>query len=331
MKRFVCRWKCLILALALVAVASCRAPADPPGAAPSASGASSAQATPSGAVAPATPSAAPARAPARGLLFKATAGQAVVYLLGSIHVARTDLYPLDARIDRAFAASDTLVLELDLTQVNLVSASMKMAQLAQYPPGDSLDKHVDAKTLANLERQAPGGLMSASTLRRFQPWFVGMTVLAAKLEKLGYEHEQGLDSHFAERAKKQKTIIGLETIDEQLGLFSRIPPPVQTLMLEETLAEVERLEPMMKGLTDAWRTGNAQAIEKELIAPLRTKEYRPVFDVLLAERNRRWVTELEQYLKTSRTYFVVVGAAHLIGEESVIDLLRKRKYDVVEY
>ena len=274
-------------------------------------------------------SVAPVRKPARGLWWKVTSGGTTMYLLGSIHVASADLYPLDPRIESAFSSADALVLEVDLTQIHLASVGMKMGEVASYPAGDSLDRHVTAKTIQLLEKYAPGGLMSVSTLKRFRPWFVATTILQAKLERLGYDQAHGLDQHFAELAKGKKEVIGLETLDDQVEIFAKMPENTQRLMLEQTLDDLDQIEPTMKSVVQAWRRGDPELLDEQMLTPMRAPEFRPVFVKLFAVRNLNWERKLLEYLQTRKTYFVVVGAGHLIGKDSVIDLLERRHYQVV--
>ena len=49
---------------------------------------------------------------------------------------------------------------------------------------------------------------------------------------------------------------------------------------------------------------------------------------LLVERNRNWIPHIEKCLKSDEKCFVVVGAAHLVGPDSVVDLLQKAGYKV---
>ncbi len=330
MKTLAYRWKLLVVVLAIALVGTgCRRDAstnEPP---PAASASSTAPLPARSLAAPGSSKAAPHRAPAQGLWWKVTSGPATIYLLGSIHVARADLYPLDPRIEQAFSASDVLVVEVDLTKVNQFNVALKMQKLGTYPAGDSLDRHVSAEILRKLEKHAPGGLYSASTLKHFRPWLVAMTILQTKLAKLGYDPEHGLDNHFMDQAKESKDIVGLETIDEQIEMFTGMPEATQVLMLEQTLDDLDEIEPTMKLVLDAWRRGDPKAVDEELIAPMRTPELQPVFEQMFSARNRRWDQALAKYAKSDRTYFVVVGAGHLVGKDSVVDLLQRRGEKVV--
>ncbi len=328
------RWKLLFAILAVLlwsgSGSGCRRGDSPDRATASAAApASTPSTTPNRPTTPAPSGSATAHVPARGLWWKTTAGQATVYLLGSVHVARADLYPLDPRIEHAFASADVLVLEIDLTRINLISAAMKMSRAARYPAGDSLERHVSAATMDKLRRHAPGGLLSASTLQQFQPWFVATTILQSRLEKLGYDPSQGLDRHFADQAQGQKEVIGLETMDEQVGLFTQMPESSQVLMLEQTLDDLDQIEPTMQLVFEAWRRGDPKPIDEQLLVPLRTANLRPLFDKLFVTRNRNWTKEIGRYLQSDRTYFVVVGAGHLVGPDSVVDLLERENHPVI--
>jgi uncharacterized protein YbaP (TraB family) len=143
-----------------------------------------------------------------------------VYLLGSIHVGKKAMYPLPSAIERAFERSDALVVEVRLdTMATLKSA--KILADARYPSGDSLKNHVDEKTWTLLAKQPP---LPLGVLERMHPWTVSLTVLAADLQRAGFDPSAGIDKHFMDEAdQRSKPIVGIETVEDQLGLLGGRP------------------------------------------------------------------------------------------------------------
>ena len=123
--------------------------------------------------------------------------------------------------------------------------------------------------------------------------------------------------------------MGLETIDEQVALFSGMSDTLQEGMLKDALTKLDALGELMAKAQSQWRTGDAKAIEELLVAPMR-RDFPEVFQRLFVDRNRRMATAIEGYLRTTGEYFVVVGSGHLIGPEGILDLLQAKGYALVQ-
>lgn len=277
--------------------------------------------SPQPALAPAA-SAAPAP-PSSPLLWRAQHGAAVLYLFGSVHVAQPDVYPLDPRIESAFAESDTLVLEVDLDEASRQSAAARMLALASLPEGERLEGQVSPTTWQLLEQRVSDPVTLA-LFSRLRPWFVGITLTSQELERLGFSSELGLDEHFRRRqVARGRPIVSLETVESQLGLFGGLDRRQQEDLLRETLEELPRYRELMSEAFVAWRKGDTGELEASLLAPLRERD--PVlFAKLFSERNEAMTRRLVQLSSQPHTYFVVVGAGHLVGTTSVVDLLARQ-------
>jgi len=340
-------WLLLLTLLLLGSVSTCRrgsADASTPDAASAAvaSASGSAQAAPS--VAPAdsvSPDALAQAAPSatgssgvspagRGLFYRATSPTATAYLLGSIHVAKRSLYPLSSAIETAFEQSDTLVLEVYLTTIGQMAAGARLAAAGTYPAGDSLDRHLSPRLMKRLEGALSAAGNPLPMYRRMRPWFVALTLTLLELQRLGYAPEHGIDRYFQDRASGSKQILGLETVDDQITLFSGLSDRVQSLLLEETLVEMKDLDPMMQEAFRAWHDGDGEALDRALLASMHRPEYRPLYQRVFLDRNEKMARGIDGYLKTSGTYFVVVGSGHLVGNRGVVALLRAKGHQVTQ-
>ena len=253
-------------------------------------------------------------------LWTVSSATATVHLLGSVHVASQDIYPLDPRIETAFQRAHTLVLETSLDPASQVQAGQKMANAGTYPTGDSIDLHLDREVLVLLQQRLKRSGASFDQVRSFRPWLAAVILTLAEMQRLGYYPGLGIDTYFAGKAKDRKRIVALETLDEQVALFSGMPDAVQEAMLKEALTKMDELGALMKNAQSGWRTGDAKAIDALMVAPMR-KDYPEVFQRLFVDRNRRMAAAIDGYLRTTGEYFVVVGSGHLIGPEGLLDLL----------
>lgn len=266
----------------------------------------------------------PEAAPSHVFSWRARVGASDVHLLGSVHVARRELYPLDARIDAAFEASDVLMLELDLNEANKLAAAQRMMELAQLPPGVRLRDVVAPSTWDLLVQTEKREQVTLLGLRGFRPWFVALTLTTQALERQGFSAEQGIDEHFRRRASGRKRIEALETVDEQLQLFSGLSAETEELMLAQTVRELGEYGAQLDAAFEAWRRGDAPALEALLVEPMR-REYPALFEQLFTARNHRMLDRLlAATAARPGRYFVVVGAGHLLGDTGLVDLLAQR-------
>ena len=262
-------------------------------------------------------------------LWKIASPTATVHLLGSVHVASPDLYPLDPRIEFAFQGAPTLVLETPMDPAAQVQAGQKLAAAGTYPAGDSIDLHLDRDVLNLLQERLKKSGPSFGMVRSFRPWFMAVILALAEMQRLGYRPELGIDLYFAEKAKSRKRVLALETPDEQAALFSGMPEAVQEAMLKDVLTKLDELGALMKKTQLLWRMGDAKAIDELMLAPMR-KDYPDVFQRLFVDRNRRMAAAIEGYLKATGDFFVVVGGGHLTGPDGILDLLRTKGYMPVQ-
>lgn len=265
----------------------------------------------------------------RGLLWRLESKTTKVYLLGTIHIGKDRLYPLPKAVNDAFNESTVVVGELILGDAaSQVATATKMAQMAMYPEGDSVDKHISPKTFKLLSANTAKLGMASVMYQRMKPWLLATTISLNDLQKLGFKAELGLDMHLQQRARKAgKRLEALETAEGQLEALDSLPDKTQELMLLEALEKSDTLEKMMNTALDAWLAGDAKRLDSELIAHTRSADYKPLFDALFVKRNRKMLAAVEKYLQGKEVVFVMVGAGHLVGPNSVVDLASKKQLE----
>lgn len=270
---------------------------------------------------------------AKSLLYKVRAPNSTVYILGSIHLAKPELYPLDSAIEEAYSKSDVLVVELDAeSRESAMVMQDAMRTLGTYHKGKSLHSELSVSTYRALKFYTQKRGIPLESLEQMRPWVVMMQLSMAEMLRLGYVPELGIDKHFLDRAKKEKkAIVELETIEEQMALLSRDDRDYQEKLLRYTLASMDEMEPMLNVLFSSWKNGDAEAMEKLFLLAMQDDAgLEDLYDDLVTRRNRKMAEKIEAFLGTERDYFVVVGAGHVVGREGIIDLLEKRGYKVVQ-
>lgn len=251
-----------------------------------------------------------------------------LWLLGSIHYLRERDYPLPPRVDELYQLADTLVMELDLDDLDLLAAQASFMEAGILPASGTLRAVLDPEVYDLTEARAAELGLPLMLLERLEPWLVALTLMDLGMNRLGYQASQGLEQYLVRRSLTDgKEILGLETLDDQIGIFDSLSWADQEALLLLTLTDLQTAEAEMTTLLDAWRDGNLDELAAELTADF--DELPELQTALVSSRNRRWAAKLEELLEGSGRYLVVVGALHLVGEDSVIELLSARGFDVV--
>jgi uncharacterized protein len=266
----------------------------------------------------------------RHFLWRVTSPQGnEAFLLGSVHVLSKSFYPLSPAIDEAFAASKTLVEEIDLDEMNDPKTMMGLVGKAMLPDGQTLDQVISPETYAAVRARANAHGLPTPMLLRMKPWMAAVALTAAEISKAGFDNKLGIDQHFFDRAKA----IGmprraLETAGYQFDRLDGLSATLQEASLKAMLADVDAQALNIETLATAWRGGDVATLERLLMEGF--ADAPEIAERLLYERNRNWVEPVERCLAENARCFIVVGAAHLVGPRSLVELLRERKHTVVQ-
>lgn len=262
----------------------------------------------------------------RNFVFKATGAKGVIYLAGSVHLLSAKYYPLDPAFDRAFEASTTLVEELDMGEMLTQESQLAMLKRGLLPPGTSITTLLSTETLARAKTVIESLGMPAPPLFQFKPWMLAITLQSLQWQKAGFDADLGLDKHFYDRAKLQnKTVKGLETLEFQISRFDEMTPAEQEQMLIETMDELNG-DDTLAAVADAWKEGDVDTVERLAVKELRAQEN--LYQRLLVQRNMAWLPQIEALISPTTPAFVVVGAAHLVGPDGLLQMLKARGYTV---
>jgi uncharacterized protein YbaP (TraB family) len=272
----------------------------------------------------ATPS---AHAQSRNFLWKASRGQSVVYLVGSVHLLSRDYYPLSPALETAFKDTDLLVEELHLGQMAQVESQMTILMRGMLPSGQTLDKVVSPATFALVSARVKALGLPIEPLMRFKPWALALTLLGLEWQAAGFDAALGLDRHFYDQAVAAgKEVQGLETVEFQISRFDELPMEEQDRMLASTLRELETEKAAVTTLANAWKAGDAPTVERIVLQELRKEP--KMYDRLLVERNKDWLPKIEALFARKGRAFVVVGAAHLVGPDGLLAMLKAKGYAI---
>jgi uncharacterized protein YbaP (TraB family) len=245
-----------------------------------------------------------------------------VFLLGSIHVLRPADYPLPPAVMQAYASSKSLLMEINLEDMDLEQLQAEMMASAMLPEGKSLPEVLGPKRYSRAETLARELGVELATFDRFAPWFVAEAISQLQLLQLGFQPTSGVEMYFLERARGDgKSIAGLETVHDQIALFEGLSMDAQAEYLVSSLEQAHELPKQVDDMVHAWQRGDTAWFDDQLKSELGRDPV--LYQSLLAARNRKWIPKIEALLNDDKNYLVIVGTGHLVGRNSVIDLLKK--------
>jgi len=243
-----------------------------------------------------------------------------VYLAGSVHALPKDGAGLSPQLELAYQASDAIVMEVDLDDLNPLEAVEFVSSHGTLPEAQTLADVIGAKQYAGIVKLANTLDLPELAIARLEPWAAAMVVTQFALMKSGYETQLGVDMQLTERARQDhKPIDGLETVVDQLGIFDSRSVSEQSKFLIDAARDVPKMHADLERLVTAWRKGDLRGLEREFN---KERAQAPaLYDELLGARNRKWLPKIEALLQSDRNYLVLVGTLHFVGRDGLLELL----------
>lgn len=259
-------------------------------------------------------------------LWKISDEDSNIYLFGTIHILNPDLEWRNRKIDTAFSASKTVVFEAPADTSDPAKMQALVARYGVNTDGSTLSEKISADSYqlldSTLQRfgMPPGAVANFEPLR---PWLVGLTVTALHVQAQGGDPNAGVEKVLgAAAAANNMAVAYLETDEQQMQIFSGLSKEAERFFLEDGLKQIQGNPEMLDEMVFLWQAGNIAALEEMLIAPL--NEQPELYEAMLTKRNKDWANQIEQMLAGSGDIFIAVGAAHLVGDDSVQDLLEEK-------
>lgn len=260
-------------------------------------------------------------------LWKVSSKHSTVYLLGSIHMLKPSDYPLNESLYRAFDSSSTVVFELDIAESTSEAAQGLIIDYSIFRDASTLKGALSPETYAMLDEALSKRGLDMKNAAKLKPWAMGTMMTVMELQRLKFMPAYGVDRHFYTKSLAEgKNIMALETLQYQLGVFNSMSGEDQEAFVLHSLREIEDMENAFPRMVRAWKTGDTRELQK-LLEPC--KDFRRVCETIIFQRNHDWLPKVEELLKAEGTTSILIaGAAHMVGENSLVALLKKKGYRV---
>ena len=254
-----------------------------------------------------------------------------LYLFGTVHLLPDNLSWQREDMRQAFKEAGTIFFEVDTSAKSQIEATILTTSLGLRSDGLRLSDNLDNYQRNLLEAAANNGKLSIASLDGMKPWLASEYITFAAAGLAGLNPALAADEALKSRAQhSQKNILYLENSEAQIRAMADLPEFVQISMLTETMERFNALGQDMRKIAQSWALGRVDYLEDILIVPMKRQEPE-IFNALLKQRNEKWALQLARFMEDSGTGFAAIGIAHLLGEYSLVELMRDQGYDVRRY
>jgi len=260
--------------------------------------------------------------PARSSVWKVTREGRTLYLGGTCHTLRASDLPIPEEYSIAFDAAATLVFETDIARMQSIGVQSKLMTSLTFTDGTRLSSVLSPEAWTAVQDYCATAGMSPGSIEMFKPSMITVMVFALESQRLGFTPE-GVDVQLDRQARAAgKTVEGLETTDEQIAFVSTLGAGQESELILSTLRDLARIPTLLDDMIAAWRAGDLEQIDALMSEEVR-REFPKIHEELLVNRNKAWMPRIEAMLASEPVEFVLVGVAHVAGDDGLIRALEQ--------
>lgn len=260
-------------------------------------------------------------------VWKVSKDNKELYIGGTIHLLSQQDYPLPKEFDQAYAKSEVLVFETDIAAMESPEFQVKAMQVMTYPGTKTIKDVLSKPTLDALQAHLQTRGIPLEQMAKLKPGMLSVTLSLIEFQVIGLT-SAGVDKHFSDLARNDnKTQNWLESLDQQLEFLAKMGEGEEDSLIQYTLRDIKILPEMIAKIKTYWRDGDMKAMTELSITPFK-KDYPQVYSDLIVKRNLNWLPQIENMFKNDIVEFVLVGALHLAGDDSVLTMLENKGYKI---
>lgn len=245
------------------------------------------------------------------------------YLFGTMHLIQKEYFHFPSSLEKIIKKSDLVMMELDFNEMNNQAKAMEFMTLKEGKLMDFFDEKQQDTVYAWVKKKMMMNKEAFDlTFSNFKPFVLIQT--AIQLNFMGKTESYEMTINQLAEKNKIKTL-GLETMADQMKVFDDLSREDQANMVLEGIRNEEKSMKDLMNMQRIYKTQNLDSLmiivnsDGGVFAEQETK--------FLTERNMKWIPKIEENTKKGQI-FIAVGAAHLPGENGVIQLLRNKGYKV---
>lgn len=260
-----------------------------------------------------------------------------IYLMGSIHMGDSDVNYMPDYITSAYALSDSIAVEADISvYLDNSAKALELMSLIRYDDGTTIKDHISEETYNKAVERLTAFNMYSPLYDTFKAYMWQSLLTNTFKDTSGLDVYHGVDYMFLKKAQADnKDIIEIESMEEQIELFGSYSDELTDLILSQMLEDnyAEYASASERALYEAWKQGK---LDEALLYSTNFSDtdnisdplYQEYFEKMIYTRNRTMADAAEQYIESGQKVFVLVGAFHYVGNKGIISLLENDGYTV---
>ncbi|MET3896257.1 uncharacterized protein YbaP (TraB family) [Devosia sp. UYZn731] len=258
-------------------------------------------------------------------LWEVSDGDSKIWLFGSIHLLppevawRTDVF------DQTLANADRVYFETDVGSAMQATILTSAMAKGLNPLGTTLSSQLDEADVAALRATITKWKLPIGYIQSMKPWLATTMITTAVIASVGYDPNSGVDIVLQRELPAERQAY-FETADEQLDFLAGASQEEQVDMLVDTINKLDELPSQLNDMVTAWSDGTPDKMAEAFFDDL--AGYDAFTQRLIFDRNKNWVEKIDTMLAKNEQDLIVVGAGHLMGDGSVVDLLEKSGFSV---
>lgn len=252
-----------------------------------------------------------------------------LYILGTVHLLRPDTEWRTPEIDAAIGSADTVVFEADTTSEQAGRDLMKFfTSQGMFTDGTQLSSLLTPEETGQLQLALTQLNLPIEAIQPMRPWYAALNLSVMQMTEDGFDPASGVEMKIEADAKANGASFEyLETVDQQLGEFAALDDCAQIDFLLMTAEALKQGTDVLDLLVSEWADGDVAGLGVLMSSP-EAFGSEEAYAALLTNRNARWTPLVAGMLEAPGTRLIAVGAGHLVGEDSVIAMLRAEGYEV---
>jgi uncharacterized protein len=244
-----------------------------------------------------------------------------LFIGGTIHVLTQSDYPLPKIFETAYDNSKILVLETDIQKFSTSEYQHTILEKTIYKDEQNITQFLKSDVIHSLKTYLWQRDIPMESLIKLKPGMLSIFLTVIELQRIGL-NGTGVDEFFNLKAiKEEKKIKHLETVDDQLEFIATMGIGNENAFIEYFLNDLKNLSKTFKSMKKAWRNGDNAQLQIVALEPWKN-HFPKIYNSLLVERNNNWIPQIEEMLSTDEVEFILFGAAHLVGEDGIIEKLK---------
>ncbi|MDN4501495.1 TraB/GumN family protein [Alteromonadaceae bacterium BrNp21-10] len=248
-----------------------------------------------------------------------------LYIGGTMHLLTAEDFPLPEVFDKAYAEADVLMFETDMDKMSSPAFQQQFMTALTYQDSTTLRDVLQPETMAAIEAHLRQRNLPLTNFIKFKPSLLGIMLSVIEMQSMGL-NMAGVDEYYNKLAAvEHKPRLHLESVEQQIAFLANLADGQEDRYMMYSLEEIKAIHEELGELLLAWRTGDYQKMDQDIIVPMK-KDFPSIYQSLILKRNLAWLPQIEKALSTDETEFMLVGALHLVGQQGVLQQLKDLGY-----